>query len=290
VRFSRCRYGIVDPTMAVGVRSPDTGIMGTLKRYDAIGHSYSNQRHADPRVAERIDACIGYDTTILNVGAGTGSYEPNRSGVFAVDPSAVMLTQRGASAAPAVRAVAEALPFEDEAFDVVLAILTLHHWNDQRRGLEECARVARDRVVILTWDPHAEPFWLVRDYFPEILAIDRRIFPSMEMLSAVFGSIDVQPLPIPADCVDGFLGAYWQRPEAYLDEGVRGGISTFSRLASIDPQLERLARNLRSGEWDRRNAGLRDRAELDVGYRLVTAQPRRAAQSVERGRRRARSS
>lgn len=278
MRVSRCRHRILDPTMAVGVRSADGGIIGTVKMYDTIGRLYSNQRQPDPRLAERLDACIGNDTTVLNVGAGTGSYEPSRSGVFAAEPSAVMLSQRNASAAPAVRAVAEALPFEDRAFDVVLAILTLHHWSDQRRGLEECARVARDRVVILTWDPRAEGFWLVRDYFPEILAIDRRIFPSMELLSAVFGSIDVQPLPIPGDCVDGFLGAYWQRPEAYLDENVRAGISTFSRLASIDPQLERLSRDIKSGDWERRNAELRNRAELDVGYRLVTAQRRGAAQ------------
>lgn len=240
--------------------------------YDAIGRTYSNQRHPDPRLAERIDACIGHDTTVLNVGAGTGSYEPSRSGVVAVDPSAVMLGQRQTAAAPAVRAVAKALPFADQAFDVVLAILTVHHWNDQRRGLEECARVARDRVVILTWDPCTEGFWLVRDYFPEILAIDRRIFPPMELLRSVFGSIDVQPLPIPGDCVDGFLGAYWQRPEAYLDEDVRAGISTFSRLPSVDPQLERLARDLRSGDWERRNPELRARVELNVGYCLVTAQ------------------
>jgi SAM-dependent methyltransferase len=242
--------------------------------YDAIGRSYSSQRHPDPRLAERIDACIGRESTVLNVGAGTGSYEPIRSGVFAVEPSGVMLSQRRTSAAPAVRAVAEALPFEDQAFYVVLAILTVHHWKDQRRGLEECARVARDRVVILTWDPRAEGFWLVRNYFPEILAIDRRIFPPMELLTAVFGTIDVQPLPIPGDCVDGFLGAYWQRPEAYLDEDVRGGISAFSRLASIDPQLQRLARDLESGDWERRNAELRSRAELDVGYRLVVASRR----------------
>jgi SAM-dependent methyltransferase len=245
-----------------------------LNVYDTIGRSYLSQRRPDPRLAERIDACVGNDTTVLNVGAGTGSYEPIRSGVFAVEPSSVMLSQRSASAGPAVRAVAEALPFEDRAFDVVLAILTVHHWNDQRVGLEECARVARNRVVILTWDPRAEGFWLVRDYFPEILEIDRRIFPSMELLRAVFGSIDVQPVPIPGDCVDGFLGAYWQRPEAYLDEAVRRGISTFSRLTSIDPQLERLARDLSSGNWERRNGELRDRVELDVGYRLVTAERR----------------
>jgi SAM-dependent methyltransferase len=243
-----------------------------LETYDAIGCSYSARRQPDPRLAARLDALIGRDNTVLNVGAGTGSYEPVRNGVVAVEPSTVMLSQRGSSAAPAVRAVAEALPFQDQAFDVVLAILTVHHWTDQRRGLEECARVAQDRVVILTWDPDAVGFWLVRDYFPEILAIDRRIFPSMELLRAVFGPIDVQPLPIPCDCVDGFLGAYWQRPEAYLDEDVRAGISAFSRLASIGPQLHRLERDVTSGNWERRNPELRQRPELDVGYRLVIAE------------------
>ena len=185
-----------------------------------------------------------------------------------------MLSQRPPSAAPAVRAIAEALPFQDQAFDIVLAILTVHHWSDQKRGLEECARVARDGVVILTWDPDADGFWLVRDYFPEILAIDRRIFPPMKLLSAVLGPIDVQPLPIPGDCVDGFLGAYWQRPEAYLDEDVRAGISAFSRLTDIDPQLARLEHDLASGDWARRNADLRHCADLDVGYRLVLADRR----------------
>jgi SAM-dependent methyltransferase len=242
-----------------------------LNTYDTIGRSYSTQRHPDPRLAARLATLIGTDSTVLNVGAGTGSYEPNRSGVVAVEPSAVMLSQRPPSAVVAVRAIAEALPFPDRAFDVVLAILTLHHWNDQRRGLEECVRVARDRVVILTWDPAAEAFWLVRDYFPEILAVDQRIFPSMGFLGGMLGSIDVCPLPIPYDCVDGFLGAYWQRPEAYLDEAVRAGISSFSRLKSIGPQLERLERDLNSGDWERRNAELSNRAELDLGYRLVVA-------------------
>jgi SAM-dependent methyltransferase len=244
----------------------------SLDTYDAIGRSYSTRRQPDPRLGAQVDALIGRDSTVLNVGAGTGSYEPIRRGVIAVEPSIVMLNQRPPSAAPAVRAVAEALPFQDQAFDVALAILTVHHWNDQRRGLEECARVAQDRVVILTWDPDAEGFWLVRDYFPEILAIDRRIFPSMELLSAVLGPIDVQPLPIPDDCVDGFLGAYWQRPEAYLDEEVRAGISTFSQLTNIDQQLERLEHDLTSGNWKRRNAELRDLTDLDVGYRLVMAE------------------
>lgn len=251
-----------------------------LDTYDAIGRSYSTRRRPDPRLAAHLDALIGSDATVLNVGAGTGSYEPIRSGVVAVEPSSVMLSQRPPSAAPAVRAIAEVLPFQDQAFDVVLAVLTVHHWNDQRRGLEECARVAKDRVVILTWDPDAEGFWLVSDYFPEILAIDRRVFPSMKLLRAVFGRIDVQPFAIPCDCVDGFLGAYWQRPEAYLDNEVRAGISAFSRLANIGPQLQRLERDLASGNWERRNAELRNRSELDIGYRFVVAE-RRGTANIE---------
>ena len=240
--------------------------------YDTIGRSYSTRRRSDPRLAARIGALIGCDDTVLNVGAGTGSYESGHSSVIAVEPSAVMISQRLPSAAPAVRAAAEALPFRDQAFDVVLAILTVHHWNDKKRGLEECARVARDRVVLLTWDPEAEGFWLVRDYFPEILAVDRRIFPSMQSLSTVLGPVAVSPVPVPSDCVDGFLGAYWQRPEAYLDPEVRASISSFSHLASIQPNLERLERDLVSGSWEVRNGHLRECSELDVGYRLVVAQ------------------
>ena len=248
--------------------------MMPVDTYDSIGRSYSTQRQPDPRLAAQLDALIGADSTVLNVGAGTGSYEPVRSGIVAVEPSTVMIRQRPLSAAPAVRAVAEALPFPDGAFDITVAILTVHHWNDQKQGLEECARVAQDQVVILTWDPDAEGFWLVRDYFPEILAIDRRIFPSIDFLTAVLGPIEVHLVPVPSDCADGFLGAYWQRPEAYLNQDVRAGISSFSRLERVDHQLERLERDLMSGNWERRNAELRQRTELDVGYRLVIAKRR----------------
>jgi len=192
-----------------------------------------------------------------------------------------MIRQRRLSAAPAVRALAEALPFATAAFDTALAILTVHHWKDQRQGLEECARVAQEQVVILTWDPEADGFWLVRDYFPEILAIDRQIFPSMEFFRKALGPIEVHAVPIPSDCADGFLGAYWQRPEAYLDQDVRAGISSFTRLGRVEHQLERLQRDLTSGDWERRNAELLNRTDLDVGYRLVVAK-RRAELSNER--------
>ena len=249
--------------------------------YDVIGRTYATRRQADPRLAGRIAAVIGDTTTVLNVGAGTGSYEPVREEVVAVEPSAVMIAQRSCTAAPSVRACAEALPFSDGAFDVVLAVLTVHHWGDQRRGLEECARVARERVVILTWDPESAGFWLVQDYFPEILEIDRRIFPRLDVLAAALGPIDVQPLPIPGDCVDGFLGAFWRRPDAYLDQGVREGISSFGRLSSIEGQLARLRRDLVSGQWERQYGALRERECLDIGYRLVvTDRSQRGAPSA----------
>jgi SAM-dependent methyltransferase len=186
-----------------------------------------------------------------------------------------MLAQRGHGSAPAIRAVAEALPFRDRSFDAALAVLTIHHWSNQRVGLEECARVARQRVVIFTWDPNAEGFWLVQDYFPEILALDRRIFPSLAMVADILRTVDVRTVPIPADCVDGFLGAYWRRPEAYLDPAIRDGISSFSR---IDPasSLVRLRDDLMSGAWEQRHANLLDRADLDIGYRLVVADWSRA--------------
>lgn len=263
-------------------RKGSHGLVRLSDTYDAIGRSYSTRRRSDPRLATRIAALIGRDGTVLNVGAGTGSYEPIHSRVIAVEPSAVMISQRSASAAPVVRAVAEALPFRGQAFDVVLAVLTIHHWNDQKRGLEECARVARERVVLLTWDPQADGFWLVRDYFPEILSIDRKIFPSMESLGTVLGPVDVYPVPIPGDCVDGFLGAYWQRPEAYLDPEVRAGISSFSSLPRLEQNLERLERDLASGCWERRNAHLRECSELDVGYRLVVARRGHAEPGDER--------
>jgi SAM-dependent methyltransferase len=243
----------------------------TPTAYDDIGRTYGQRRHADPRIAAQVHAAIGSPTSVLNVGAGTGSYEPAAPRVVAVDPSAVMLAQRPAGAAPAVRARAEALPVPDGAFDVVLAVLTIHHWSDQRRGLEECLRVARERVVILTWDPESDGFWLVRDYFPDLLAADRRLFPRLDLLASVLGAVDVRPVPIPADCADGFLGAFWRRPRAYLDPAVRGGMSSFGRVADVDSRLERLRVDLASGAWGRRHDALMEQPELDIGYRLVVA-------------------
>ncbi len=241
--------------------------------YDAIGDGYTRRRRADPRLAAALWAALGDATTLVNVGAGSGSYEPSDRNVVAVEPSAVMLAQRSAHAAPAVCARAEALPFADGAFDGALAVLTIHHWADQARGLAECARVARERVVLLTWDPASDGFWLVREYFPELLAHDRTLFPRLDAIAAVLGELEVCTLPIPADCVDGFLGAFWQRPAAYLDPAERAGMSSFARVADPAAQLDRLRADIDSGAWAARHASLMGRTELDVGYRVVIAPP-----------------
>jgi SAM-dependent methyltransferase len=243
--------------------------------YDRIGAGYSAHRRPDPRIAAQVAAALGGARSVLNVGAGTGSYEPAEGRVVAVEPSAQMVRQRDPAAAPAVRATAECLPFRDASFDAALAVLTLHHWPDWRRGLREMRRVARGRVVILTWNPDHPAFWLVEDYFPEILEFDRTSFPSVEEVQSVLGPADVRPVAIPADCADGFLGAYWRRPEMYLDAGARRAISSFSRLADPGPGVGRLRSDLADGTWERRHATLRDESEMDLGYRLLIAAGRR---------------
>lgn len=239
--------------------------------YDKIGVHYNQRRRADARIAAAVTMALGDASTVMNVGAGTGAYEPTDRRVIAVEPSAVMVAQRPWTPASLVRANAEALPFIDCAFDAVLAVLTVHHWADQAAGLAECARIARDRVVIFTWDPTADGFWLVRDYFPEIVAHDRMVFPPLDSIAAALGEIEVRPVPIPADCQDGFLGAYWRRPTAYLDPGVRSSISSFARVKGVESGLGRLGADLRSGAWETRNSALLSCSELDLGYRLVVA-------------------
>lgn len=237
--------------------------------YDAIGLGYRAYRRPDPRVAAAITEALGHAGPIVNVGAGAGSYEPTDRRVVALEPSAAMIAQRPPGSAPVVQASATHLPFPDAAFSAALAVLTVHHWPDRPRGLAELARVARDRVVLLTWDPATPGFWLVDEYFPEIWVTDRPIFPTLEDLRGALGPIEARPLPIPHDCTDGFLGAYWRRPEAYLDPGVRGAISTFSKIRDVETGVARLRRDLADGTWLRRHADLLDRTELDLGYRLV---------------------
>jgi SAM-dependent methyltransferase len=239
--------------------------------YDEIGLGYGSYRRPDPRLADSILGALGDADTVVNVGAGAGSYEPSDRRVVAVEPSLAMIRQRRAGSAPVVQASATHLPFRDAAFAAALAVLTVHHWPDRVRGLAELARVARRRVVIVTYDPAASGFWLVDDYFPEIGEIDRRIMPPMEEIRGMLGDVEVRPLPVPHDCIDGFLGAYWRRPHAYLDAGVRGAISSFSMIGDVEPGLARLRGDLEDGTWERRHGHLLRRAEADLGYRLVVA-------------------
>ena len=249
--------------------------------YDVIGQGYCQQRASDPRIASAIQNALGDAASVLNVGAGTGSYEPSDRRVWALEPSAVMVAQRTRSSAPVVRGRAEQLPFADAAFDAVLGVLTVHHWSDQLTGLQECARVSRKRVVLLTFDPGAAGFWLTQRYLPEFMQLDRDQLPSIGSLTTAFGSrsqVAIDTVPIPRDCVDGFLGAFWGRPREYLNPRVQAGISSFARVDTT-AGLARLRSDLDDGTWSALYGALLAQETLDIGYRLVTAQlsARRAA-------------
>ena len=239
--------------------------------YDAIGRGYARHRRPDPRLAAAIRDALGDAQTVVNVGAGTGSYEPEDRQVVAVEPSAEMIAQRPPGAARVVQAGAERLPFAAQSFDAALAVLTVHHWSDWRAGLDELRRVSRRIIVLVTWDPTHPGFWLTDDYFPDALELDRRIFPSLPALASTLGACETRDFPVPHDCTDGFFGAYWRRPHAYLDADVRASISTFSRLSDVEPRVERLRHDLDSGQWASRHEGLLDLAQLDVGFRIVVA-------------------
>jgi SAM-dependent methyltransferase len=250
--------------------------------YDAIGIGYTNYRRPDPRLAMAILRALGDARTVVNVGAGAGSYEPTDRAVVAVEPARAMIQQRPSGSAPVVQASATDLPFRAAAFEAGLAILTVHHWPDLVQGLTEMARVTQQRIVIVTWDPAVADFWLIADYFPAIAEIDRQRCPAIEVFRATFGAIEVHPLPVPHDCCDGFLGAYWRRPHAYLDAGVRSAISTFSKLAAVDAGLARLRSDLASGTWERRYGHLWQQSAADLGYRLVIAHRVSAGRDVSR--------
>lgn len=245
-------------------------------RYDTIGRGYSAYRRADPRIAAAVHAALGDARTVVNVGAGTGSYEPTDRPVIPIEPSTAMALQRDPALPPAVLGVAESLPLADGTADAAMAMLTMHHWADVGRGLGELTRVARKRIVLLTIDVAIEStMWLFREYVPEIAERDRREFPDLSRLVAALGArTTVATVPVPADCTDGFGLAFWNRPEAVLDPAARAATSGFARMdtARQTTAVARLARDLTTGEWDKRHGHLRARSELDVGLRLVVAE------------------
>jgi SAM-dependent methyltransferase len=243
--------------------------------YERIGVRYSATRRPDSRIADVIFSALGDAESVVNVGAGTGSYEPTDRRVVAVEPSGVMLGQRASGTASAVQAVAEALPFSNDAFEAAMAVLTLHHWSHPVRGLAELRRVASNRAIVLTITPDLQSFWLTTRYFPAIGAWDAAHFPPIEVIcSELGGTAIVTRVLIPSDCQDGFLGAFWRRPHSYLDPDVQAGISTFLLIREDERRRgERLlSQELENGEWHRRFGHLLELEELDLGYRLVTAQ------------------
>jgi len=217
-----------------------------------------------------ISKALGTAKSVLNVGAGTGSYEPGNRTVAAIEPSIEMIQQRDALAAPVVLGHAENLPFGDNSFDASMAILTVHHWADKKKGIKEMRRVTRNQIVILTFDPLHRGFWLA-DYLPELLKVDKKQMPEMTDYENWLGPVDVRPVMIPHDCSDGFLGAYWRRPAAYLDPKIRAAISCFWAMENVCVALEKLSSDLNCGAWAQRYSELLELDEYDFGYRLVTA-------------------
>jgi SAM-dependent methyltransferase len=239
--------------------------------YDRLGRGYSRVRRPDPRIAAQIDAALGEARTVLNVGAGTGSYEPEGRTVTAVEPSVEMIGQRPPGSAPVVQASAEDLPFADQSFDASLAVLTVHHWADLGAGLAEMRRVSRKRIV--TFDPEAlTELWINRDYFPESLTLKRRSEATSGGLAELLAGATVEPIPVPRDCTDQFFAALWARPEKLFDEEVVGPMWVWQSISeeAREKGRERLKADLESGAWEQRYGHLRALSSLDVGLRLVS--------------------
>jgi len=247
-------------------------------RYDTIGAEYALTRREDPRVAALIRGELGDARTIVNVGAGTGSYEPHDRHVLAVEPSEVMIAQRDPQLPPAIHAGAYPLPFDDRSVDAAMAVLTIHHWDeDCERGVREMRRVARGPVVILTYDPEVSGrMWLMADYLPEVAELDRHIFPPLEVLARwLDAEVTVREVPIPRDTPDWSLGSFWAHPERVLDAQARNATSGFARMSPevVDRVVEAVARDLQDGTWDARHGHLRELDEYDAGLRLIVSEP-----------------
>ncbi|MFF4986083.1 methyltransferase domain-containing protein [Streptosporangium saharense] len=244
--------------------------------YERHGHGYAGRRRTDPRIAAHVHAALGQARTVVNVGAGAGSYEPPDRHVVAVEPSAAMRAQRPRHLAPAVDAAAERLPFDDDAFDAAMATVTVHQWGDLERGLGELRRVSAGPVVVLTFDRDALDLIWLAEYVPEFVAVERRRFPPIDLIASHVGTrVEVLPVAIPVDCVDGFIEAYYARPECFLDPGVRASQSAWGFVddAVEARAVERLRHDLDSGAWDERFGHLREQPEFSGSLRLVVGHP-----------------
>ena len=251
--------------------------------YDVYGRTYSRHRRPDPRIAARIHAALGDARTVINVGAGAGSYEPSDRCVLAVEPNATMRAQRSPDAAPALAASAENLPFDDNSFDAAMASVTVHHWESPEAGLAELRRVARQTVVVFTFDLAHLPAWQ-QDYLGEGLQLERPRFPSVEAVAdALGGEVRIESIPTPRDCIDGFFEAFWNRPESLLDPSVRASQSLWAVVGSEveDRIVSRLRQALESGAWDAEHGHLREEDSFDGSLRLVISE--RRSQSARRG-------
>lgn len=251
-------------------------VVSVSARYDTIGVGYARTRREDPRIRSLIHGALGHARTVVNVGAGAGSYEPRDRHVIAIEPSDVMAAQRPRWLAPAIRASAGALPLRDDAVDAAMAVLTVHHWDEDReRGVRELRRVARGSVVILTFDPIvAGEMWLAAEYLPAVAALDRAIFPAPHELAGWLGGrVRTAVVEIPADTPDWTFGAFWAHPERVLDPDVRAATSGFARMqpAVVESAVAALAADLRSGAWDARHGELRTMPAYDAGLRLLVA-------------------
>lgn len=246
-------------------------------RYDRIGEGYARRRREDPRIAALIHQALGDARTVVNVGAGAGSYEPVDRHVIAIEPSDVMAAQRPAQLAPAIKATAGRLPLRDASVDAAMAILTLHHWDDeQERGVRELRRVARGPVVVLTYDPRVSAaMWLMADYLPEVADLDSAIFPTPDRIADwLGGQVRTEVVEIQRDTPDGMLGSFWANPERVLDPTARAATSGFARMAqaTVDRCVAAVERDLASGAWDARHGHLRGLDGYDAGLRLIVAQ------------------
>ncbi|MBK6399883.1 MAG: class I SAM-dependent methyltransferase [Bacteroidetes bacterium] len=243
--------------------------------YDTHGQKYSGQRKTDPRIAAYVHNALADSETVINIGAGSGSYEPEDKYVIAVEPSITMRTQRIANGKiPAINAKADSLPFDDRSFDAAMAMVTVHHWPDIEKGISEIRRVTKKRIVIMTFDPDAlDDFWNV-NYFPQLIEIERARYPSITRLQkALSAKTEVIKIPIPLDCVDGFQETYYGRPEAFLEKEVRMAQSAWGFLpADLEEKyIQNLSNDLQSGAWDKKFGHFRTQPNFTGALRLIVA-------------------